>query len=40
MRGFQVILVDTPPESGMADAVDPDLWVVPVDNRTAIENLA
>lgn len=40
LRGFQVILVDTPPESGMADAVDPDLWVVPVDNRTAIENLA
>lgn len=40
LHGFPLVLVDTPPEKGMADAIDPDLWVVPVDNRTAIENLA
>lgn len=40
MRGFPLVVVDTPPDRGMADAITPGLWVVPVDNRTAIENLA
>jgi len=39
LEGYPLVIVDTPPEAGVPEAIDPDLWVVPVDNRTAIENL-
>lgn len=39
--GFPLTIVDTSPHSDVTGgAVSPDLWIVPVDNRTAIENLA
>jgi hypothetical protein len=34
------VVIDTPPEAGIPAIVTPDLWVCPVDNRTAIEALA
>lgn len=40
LKGYPLVIVDTPPMAGMPDKIDPDLWVVPVDNRTSIENLA
>lgn len=40
MRRFQLTIIDTPPEAKIVNIVTPDLWVVPVDNRTGIENLA
>lgn len=39
LEDYPLVIVDTPPEAGVPEAIDPDLWVVPVDNRTAIENL-
>lgn len=39
LDGYPLVIVDTPPEAGVPEAIDPNLWVVPVDNRTAIENL-
>lgn len=38
--GFPLVVIDTPPEAGIPAIVTPDLWVCPVDNRTAIESLA
>lgn len=39
-RAFQLTIIDTPPQAYIVDIVNPDLWTVPVDNRTGIENLA
>lgn len=40
-KNFELTLVDTSPQSDVTSGiVEPDLWIVPVDNRSAIENLA
>jgi len=37
---FRLVIVDTPPQAGIPEAVDPDLWIAQVDNSTALDNLA
>lgn len=40
LDSFPLVVVDTPPQAGVPEVVDPDLWVAQVDNRTALDNLA
>lgn len=39
LDAFPLVLVDTPPQAGVPELVDPDLWIAQVDNRTALDNL-
>jgi cellulose biosynthesis protein BcsQ len=40
LKGFDLVIADCPPAREIAGEIDADLWLVPLDGRLALENLA
>lgn len=40
LKDFDLVIVDCPPAIEITDKVEADLWLVPLDGRLALENLA